>query len=148
MTFLFDYWLSILLLAFALGALQQTGITIDFDTNRYKSTFGFLSLKFGRWKELPDIEYVSLFKTSEKTRVWVSAASTLTKNTVYIVNLFYDRNKRLEGYRSYDKNEGLRTALLFADALQTDLLDATINPSEWLDKAILRDSGKIVHKTS
>lgn len=140
-----DYWASILLFAFGLGALQQDGLDIDLLEKKYRSTYGFIGVRFGKWKQLPEIEYVSVFKTAEKTRVWVSTASTLTKDVVYVVNLFYNRNKRLEAYRTFDKMDAFDKALHFADALYLNILDATIHGSEWVDKDVLRDSEELLH---
>jgi len=142
-----DFRGSILLLAFGLGALQQDGLDINLLDKQYRTTYGFLNIRFGSWKPLPEIEYVSVFKTAEKTRVWISSASTLTKDVVYVVNLFYNRNKRLEAYRTYDKKDAFDTALHFADALYLDILDATISDSEWIDNDILRTKGEIIYKS-
>lgn len=142
-----DFRGSILLLAFGLGALQQDGLDINLLDKQYRTTYGFLNIQFGTWKPLPEIEYVSVFKTAEKTRVWISSASTLTKDIVYVVNLFYNRNKRLEAYRTYDKKDAFDTALHFADALYLDILDATVSNSDWVNVDELRNTGKITYST-
>jgi len=75
---------------------------------------------------------VSVFKTTQTTRVWVSTASTNVTNTVVKVNLFYNTNKKIEVYVCDNTDDAFIIAKQMANALNIDVLDATSRETKWL----------------
>lgn len=90
----------------------------DFKNNRYKFERAILFVKLGKWKTLPTLEYISVFK----------------KNDIYEVNLWYEGNKHFNIYQVIGKEEALEVGEQLATSLQIDLLDATVpNDSKWIE---------------
>ena len=54
------------------------------------------------------------------------------KNEIFKLNLFYNRNKRIEAYRTYDNNDAFKKAKEIGALLNVDVLDATMRESKWL----------------
>lgn len=124
--------LGIIFLISSLFFFKYDGIEIDFETKKYRNIYGILNFKFGKWEDLPDVEYISVFKTTQTSRVWVSTASTVVTNTSIKVNLFYNTNRKLEIYESEKSDDAFKIAKEVALHLDIDILDATKKESEWL----------------
>lgn len=112
--------------------LIENGIAINFDNKTYRSFRSIFGITIGPWKPLPNIEYISVFKTTEVTTVWASSASTNVSRAVIKVNLFYDTNKKIEAYITKDTNTAFDRAKSIASKLNIDILDATTTESKWL----------------
>jgi len=108
------------------------GSEIDLASRTYREIYSVMGIKFGKWKDLPNVEYVSVFKTKEKKRVQALAASANFENEVYKLNLFYDRNKKIEAYMTDDVNDAFENAKYIAQVLNIDILDATEREKKWL----------------
>lgn len=135
---------SIVLLGLGFALLRTEGVEIDLASKKYRELISILGINFGKWKVLPELDYISVFATTESTRVWASAASAVVKDRVILLNIFYDGNKKIEVYRSYDLKDAFTVASHYADALIIDLLDATTpNDFKWVDKNVLRDTGEV-----
>ncbi len=111
---------------------KTEGIEIDLKTKKYRETINLFNFSVGSWKDFPEIDYVSVFKTSQTTRIWVSTASTNVTNTEVKVNLFYDTNQKIEAYNTQDIEYAFEIAKQIATVLNVDILDATERESKWL----------------
>ena len=112
--------------------IHTTGIEIDLENKKYRSIIAFFSLIFGKWKPLPDIEYVSVFRTSETTTIRAMSAEANIKNEVIKVNLFYNTNQKIEAYNTQNIDNAFEKAKQIATILNVDILDATERESKWL----------------
>ena len=108
------------------------GIEIELTNKKYRNTINLLGLTFGKWKAFPEIEYVSVFKTTQTTRVWVSTASANVTTTVIKVNLFYNTNQKIEAFETNNIDKAFDIAKQIATALKIDVLDATTRDTKWL----------------
>ncbi|EDP98525.1 hypothetical protein U8527_21185 [Kordia algicida OT-1] len=91
----------------------------DFKNNQYKHERAILMFKLGKWKPLPALEYVSVFKKDDD---------------FYQVNVWYVGNKHFKIYQMFDEAEALEVGKKLAKTLQIDLLDATVaNNSKWIE---------------
>ncbi len=143
-TFIFENYFGIVLISISLILLQTEGSEIDLYSKKYRKIYSVLGLDFGKWKDIPEVEYVSVFATQENIAIWVSSASANVKNDVFKLNLFYDSNKKIEAYTSYDKKEAFDVGHHLAEALQTDLLDATSTGDfKLVNKKVYRESKTI-----
>lgn len=125
--------LGLLFLAGGLYFFKTEGIEINLDKKTYRKTINLFNFSFGKWKDLPDIEYVSVFKTTTSSRVWVSSASTKVTNDVIKVNLFYNTNQKIQAFVTDDDvNDAFKVAQQIATALNIDVLDATSRETKWL----------------
>ncbi len=136
--------LFILVLAFIL--LRSDGSEIDLESKRYRKITLLLGIKIGKWKDLPVVDYLSVFSTNENITVRALSAETTNTFPVIYLNLFYDNNKKITLYETKDRDDAFETASNITDALSIDLLDATEKGNfKWVDKDKLRDEGIIVH---
>lgn len=91
----------------------------DFKNSQYKHEHALIMFKIGKWKNLPPLEYVSVFKKDDD---------------FYQVNLWYVGNKHFKIYQMYDGEEALDVGKKLAETLQIDLLDSRIaNDSKWIE---------------
>ena len=112
--------------------MLREGSEIDLASKKYRELYSVLGINIGKWKDLPDIEYVSVFKTKEKKRVQAMGASANISNQIYKLNLFYNRNKKIEAYITEDINDAFENAKYLSQVLNIDVLDATERNSKWL----------------
>ncbi|WP_400076117.1 hypothetical protein [Winogradskyella sp. R77965] len=119
-------------IALSLYFLKKDGLEIDPENKKYREIISLFGFSFGKWQDLPDIEYVSVFKTCQTTRVWVSTASTNVTNTTVKINLFYNTNHKIEAYETQNIDEAFKKAKELASILNIDILDATERESKWL----------------
>jgi hypothetical protein len=110
----------------------RKGIEIDLTHKKYRNIKSLFSFKFGKWKEFPEIEYVSVFKTTQTTRVWVSTASANVTEKTVKVNLFHNTNQKIQVYETKDIDLAFKKAHEIASALNINILDATERESKWL----------------
>jgi len=103
------------------------GSEIDLNSKKYREIYSVIGIDFGKWKDLPELEYVSVFKTTENKRVQGMGATSTMKNDVYKINLFYERNKKIEAYRTKNKNDAFEVAKHLSYALNIEIYDATDN---------------------
>lgn len=111
---------------------KSKGVEFNFKNKKFRYITSWMGLIFGKWQSLPEIEYISVFKSEEKTRVWVSTASTVVSDTITKVNLFYNGNHKIKAYKTSSIDDAFKKAKEIAGLLKVDILDATKRESEWL----------------
>lgn len=125
-------YLGFMFLGTSLYFLKKDGIQFNLENKKYRKTVSLFGLVYGKWQDLPDIEYVSVFKSTQTSRVWVSTASTNVTSTTIKVNLFYNTNQKIEAYETENSHDAFIKAKEIAIALNIDVLDATERESKWL----------------
>lgn len=91
----------------------------NFSDNTYKHERSYIFVKLGKWKTMPLLEYISVFKKEEG---------------LYEVNLWHLGNKHFKIYEMFDEEEAMNIGKQLATTLQLDLLDATVaNDSKWIE---------------
>lgn len=125
--FLEGYIFGLVFFAVALKLALREGIEVDLSGVKYRKTYTILGFTDGKWKVLPSIEYVSIFKTKKKSRARVVAAQAIMATEVYKVNLFYNTNKHIEAYVSEEKDEAVAIAKQISEVLSLEIHDATEN---------------------
>lgn len=108
------------------------GSEINLETKRYREFYSIFGIDFGTWKELPVIDYISVFKTKENSRVQSMGASANFSTPIIKLNLFYNSNKKIEAYKTEDRDDAFNVASHLAENLGIDILDATEKESKWL----------------
>jgi len=127
------------ILLVALGSIIfyfRKGIELDLQKRNYRNFISFFNHRIGKWNDLPDIEYISIFSTREfsldpNLRVDHEPGVPETFDVIH-VNLFYDTNKKITSFRTQDKKEAFKIAEEIAQLLNVDILDATERESKWL----------------
>lgn len=129
---LFSNFRGFIIIGLGVFMLLIEGSEFDFTDRKYRKTKSILGFTIGKWQPLPEIEYVSVFKTTETTTLRQTSAEANVKTEVIKLNLFYENNKRIETYRTYDIEDAFKKAKDIATLLNVDILDATEKESKWL----------------
>ena len=116
----------------AINLLLTEGAEIDLSNKTYRNLKSIFRIDFGTWKPCPAFEYVSVFRTKEHQTVNVVTASTTFSSNVFLLNLFFDRNKHMTFYKTDNKADAFKVADHFRLALDVDILDATEAEKTWL----------------
>lgn len=124
--------------------LKTDGSEIDLESKKYRKTQSYLGLKVGSWKALPNLEYISVFPTTENITVRALSAETTNSKDIILLNIFYNQNEKFTAYATTNMIDAFDVASHIADALMIDLLDARIKGDyKWVDKDVFRDKGEI-----
>lgn len=101
----------------------------DFEKKRFKREFTIGVFRYGRWRALPKINYVSLFAINEGT---------------FQVNIWNDKNKHWDLYEEFNIKDAFVIAFELSELLNVRLLDATVrNNFRWVDKKATTQSGEM-----
>lgn len=129
----YSLFASVFLLISAYSFFTCYGIVLDVENKRYKKVLFFRNKAKGRWNDLPEINYVSIFNTTV-----VSTSHSLSyncielKKQVLIINLVYDKNTRLSVFETTNYDEALGKARYIANSLQLPIYDASMRGGKWL----------------
>lgn len=101
---------------------------LDLEKKKIKKEFKIGFIKWGYWKKLPKIQYVSVYKTSIKN----------DENTFFEINLWFKENEHTTIYKTTEDffEEVYKIGFDVAKALNIKLLDATSDYSrdwEWIN---------------
>lgn len=109
---------------FGLNFSVIRNVCFDTEGKRYKNEYAVGPVKAGKWKHLPNIEYVSVFR-----QLWSSDndGDGVTDKTGYRydVNIWHDTSKHFTIYTSHELEMAFEMAKHIAVKLNVDLLDAT-----------------------
>jgi len=131
--FIYFYLYGLFILAIGLILVHRKGAEIDLDKKQYRELLSIYGFLFGLWEKLPEnIKYLSVFKTKENKRYRGFTASATVANEIIKLLLFYNKNNRIEIYKTTDLDDAFNNAKFISDELNIKILDATIKPSKWL----------------
>jgi len=130
------------MITFAVYLTSSVGSQFNLVDKTYRNIWSLFGVHLGTWKPSPDFEYISVFKGKQSQRVNGVGATTKFTETVFLINLFYDRNKHLTFYRTFDKEDAMKVAKHFNLALGIDILDATEREQKWIDTKAIWDEVK------
>lgn len=115
--------LIIFLLPTALAFSVVRDFLFDLEKKKYKVEYCIGPFHIGKWTELPEIEYVSVFKQPLSNGQFR-----------YEANLWYQRNKHFNVYESETKEPAFEMGKQLSKVLNVKLLDATVpNKYKWVD---------------
>lgn len=133
-------------MVFSVLLLQTDGTEINLESKTYRKIYSILGLNFGKWQPLPNAEYVSIFATTETTKVWVSSATMNVTDAIYMINIFHNTNQKIEVCNAYSCKEAFDIGSHVAFTLNADLLDATENKNfKWMDRDLYISTGETVY---
>ncbi|MFL9837601.1 hypothetical protein ABS768_08835 [Flavobacterium sp. ST-75] len=125
--------LSIVTFAYALKFSAINNVYFDLENRKYKKEIVVGPFKTGKWIELPEIDYISVFRQG-----WSKDSDgdgrTDSSGYVYDVNVWHNTSKHFTIYSNGYPEASLEMGRQLAVKLNTDLLDAT-DPfnKEWVD---------------
>lgn len=108
------------------------GSEINLKIKTYRTIKSIFGIHLGKWKPCPKFEYISVFKTKEIIKRAIPPNSTTYTNDIILLNLFYEGNKKITVYKTYNKEDAFKVAEHLHGALDIDVLDATERESKWL----------------
>lgn len=121
-----------ILIGMGIFFLLVEGSEFNFQNKTYREIKSILGISIGKWKPIPKIEYVSVFRTNETTTLRNRTAEANVTNHIIKLNLFYNTNQKIEAYNTYDIDDAFKKAKEIASLLNVDILDATERESKWL----------------
>ncbi|MCK0131858.1 hypothetical protein MWU59_10115 [Flavobacteriaceae bacterium F08102] len=110
-SFLISFEFILFMSSIGLALLIRKKTFLDLKNNRYKVEFSIGWIKRGEWKDLPVLDYVSVFSNEPEH---------------FDVNLWYDYNKHITMFVLTDKNHAFDIACRIALEQNIRLLDATV----------------------
>ena len=113
--------------------LITEGSQIDFEQKMYRNIKSVFGIHVGKWRKLPKFDYVSVFKTIEGKKISVATASTVMRDEVYLINLFYEGSSYITFYKSENKDDSFKMAMHFSRILNLRILDSTELQSVWVE---------------
>lgn len=126
------FWYSFLaFLAFIMGLKFSAKNTMFFDlkNRKFKDQIQVGPFKVGKWKDLPKLDYISIFGVYSKHD--------------FEINLWYNKNKYANISTADDKESAFELGFRIANQLNIKLLDATEkNNFKYLDMNVLREKYK------
>ena len=123
----------VLTVGFALKYSAVNNVYFDLENKKYKKEIAVGPFKFGKWVDLPNVEYISVFR-----QAWSkdSDGDGITDGSGYRydVNVWYNASKHFTIYTNGYPEASLEMGRQLALRLNTDLLDAT-DPQDkkWID---------------
>ena len=121
------------MMSFGVYLTSTEGSQMNLEDNTYRNIWSLFSIHIGNWKPNPNFEYISVFKGRQKQRVNSLGASTTFSDEVFLVNLFYERNRHKTFYRTFDKEKAFEVARQIRTAMDLKILDATEREQKWVE---------------
>ena len=95
--------------------------------------YGFLGLKFGKWKDIPGIEYVTVFIERSVQGKNVVSISSYHVEKNFKIDLIISKTESISAGQEKDRAAALKKGKEIAKALDTRLLDYTEKDSKWVE---------------
>ncbi len=121
------------LVAGAALATAVTGIQIDLKNKLHREYVAIFGYKFGKWKMIPAIEYVTVFVelySQQKGMVSITSEDTFAKIKI---SLIASKTQRFDAGLFDDKMLAMKKGAEIARALNTKLLDYTDREPKWVE---------------
>lgn len=130
---IFQNYFGFLFLLGGLSLLVKNGTEINLENKKYRDIYVLFNKKFGKWKDLPNIEYISIFKVKYKVKAGLHLALEHEfKDFMYRVQFFYNRNQKIIIFETKDKLDAIKQSKFIADILNLEIYDATEKKGKWL----------------
>lgn len=121
-----------LLFVFALRFSTVRTLYFDLNERKYKKEFSVGPICVGKWKSLPNIEYISVFRQIVSSDPDGDGVGML--DIRYDINVWHDTSKHFTIYSGFTVEPVFEIARYIALKLKVDLLDATIpNNFKWVE---------------
>ncbi len=116
--------------------LIKQHLQIDFATKMCRLGIDFMGFTFGKWKPLPTIEYISVFRKQYRNNSFEDSGELHWDETFekVEVNLILNRRETLNVWVGDDKLKAIEAAKFIGKKLNLRVLDATQREFIWLDE--------------
>jgi len=130
-------WIGIIMIPVGfIVAFLNINQDLDIKNMKYKEYFEFLGIKFGKWKDIPIIDYVTVFR--ERTIQGKNVVSISSHHTEenYKVEMIINRKEKISVAKYANKEKALEKGLELARALDCKLLDYTSGSPKWIKSTL------------
>jgi len=129
----FNISFGLVSLSFALRYSLIKNIHVKIAERQYKQEYAVGPFVCGKWKPLPDVEYISKFRQAWSHDKDKDGYTDATGHN-YDVNIWHSTSKHFTIYTSVTPEPAFEMGKYLAKKLEVDLLDATIpNNFKWLE---------------
>ena len=105
--------------------IKEKGFEFNKETQTFRIKHNYLFMTKGKWKKFEDFNYVTIFPTKESYSLNTFVNEAQLSSKVYVLNLFYDKNRKISIYKNPNLIEATEQAKIIANFLNIGLLDAT-----------------------
>ena len=112
--------------------LFHEGIEIRIKERQFRSYISIFSIFMGKWKPLPEIEYITLFNERVNQEAWMLSIHGNTLDEHIKVALVHGNHQQIPVGIFKDKERAVEAATKLATQLGTKLLDYTTKDQVWL----------------
>lgn len=123
------------LITFILGVRFSVvnNVCLDLANNKYKKEIAVGMFRFGKWQNLPNIEYICVFRQGW-SRDSDGDGNTDSSGYKYDVNVWYNTSKHFTIYSNQELEPAYEMAKYIAIRLNTDFLDASVpTDKKWVE---------------
>lgn len=116
--------------------VYQKGVEVNPDTKEYRYFLAFGPQETGKWENLPEIDYISVFAATYASSVsGVTSTKVTMKQQLLEVNLITTNKKRINICITKDREEAFSYANKLAQAWSLSIYDATSREPVWIEPA-------------
>lgn len=133
MLYLMNFFFLLLIPVGLALSLAKVGVQINFDKRLHREYVNVFGILFGKWKPIPELEYVTVFVEHYSQRGSVASIDNESKFEKYKVSLIIAEPERLEAGLFDTKEKGMEAGKLLAKRLKTKLLDFTTHEPGWVE---------------
>ena len=105
---------------------------LDLDKRKYRDYYCFFGLRFGKWKDIPNIDYVTVFRERMVQGKNVASISSSHSEESYKVDMIISREEKISATKYTSKEKALDKGMELARAFNCKLLDYTSGKAEWV----------------
>lgn len=109
------------------------GIQISFNKKLHREFVGLFGIKFGRWRAMPEIEYVTVFIEHYAQRGSVVSIDNTRQFRKVKISLIVSKTERYDAGYFNDKQKAIEAGKLIARKLNIKLLDYTGKEPKWIN---------------
>lgn len=114
-------------------ATAAAGVQINLKEKLHREYIAIFGYKFGEWKELPPIEYVTVFIEHYAQEKAVASIGGEDKFHKIKISLIVSKTHRFDAGLFENKEIALKNAMNIARSFNTKLLDYTEREPKWVD---------------
>jgi len=122
----------ILFVAGMVLAFFREGIEIRIKERQFRSYISIFSIFMGKWKSLPEIEYITLFNERVNQEAWMLSIHGNTLDEHIKVALVHASHQQIPVGIFESKEKAVEAATKLATQMGTKLLDYTTKDPVWL----------------
>ena len=127
-------FLGFIALAVGLGLFfMVVGIQIDFDKKLHREFFGLFGIKFGKWRVMHAIDYVTVFIEHYAQRGSVASIDNTRQFRKVKISLIVTKTEKYDAGYFNDKWKAMEAGKMIARKLNIKLLDYTGKEPKWIN---------------